>query len=105
MDFGYLAESLVYNKGLQTLDISQNKIFKARDLSPSKKFDKAGLIKQIGICMNFLKQIKHLESLIVNEWLFDDLEYPDQVADIIKETRMMMPEKASFGTAASILPK
>ena len=96
-----LSESLLQNTCLEQVDLQQNRIFKVRDMKATKGFDMAGTVQQIRSCFKYLKQIRRIESLLINDWLYDDHEYPDAVADNIKEARALIPEKASFSTISS----
>ncbi len=89
------------NNTLETLDLQNNRIGKVRDMKVSKGFDMSETLRQIRSCFKYLKEIKKVESLLINDWLFDDLEYPDNVADCIKETRVQIQDKTAFATISS----
>lgn len=100
-DLPGLCESLTSNTTLECLDLQNNRICRIRDMKSVKGFDLGSTVQYIKAAFKYIKQIKTLEKFEINEWLFDHLEYPDSVADMVKEARSILSEKLAFNTISS----
>jgi hypothetical protein len=96
-----LAESLAQNKGLTTVNVQHNHLYKIRDMKTAKGFDLRGTLQHIESVFKYLKEIRTLEQLLINDWLFDHLEYPDSLTLCIKEARKILSDKTAFNTIST----
>ncbi len=73
--------------------LQNNRISKVRELRSTKGFDLDGTLQLIRVCFKYLGQLKEVETLRISDWIFEDQEYPDSVADCVKEVRLSRQER------------
>ena len=66
-----------------------------------KGFNLPDTLQYVRSSFKYLAEIKKIETFLINEWLFDDLEYPDAIADEVKKSRSFLNDKNSFVTVSS----
>lgn len=86
-----LLESLTHNKSLQALDVSTNHVRKVKNLV-GRESELTVTFGYIKTCFRCLKEFAPAK-LVVNDWLLDYLEYPDSLADCLKETLSVLNDK------------
>ena len=85
-DLGNLLEYIIENSTLEELNLEKNKISKFKDMKSSKATDMRMVQGQMMKAFRMLKQMRKRNIVKVCDWLYDHLLYPDEIADIIKDT-------------------
>lgn len=73
---------------------------KLRDMQ-NKRSEIEEVVNHMKKAFKSMKRIKKIDCVLVNDWLFDQLEYPDKIADYIKEIKARMPESSNTSTITS----
>jgi len=89
-----LLESLIENKTLKHLNIEKNHLRKLNELKVSDLEDDVKLaFKGIKNSFTYFKQLENIESLRIASWIFNYMEYPDEMSKEVKEVKELFSGK------------
>jgi len=100
-DLANLCESLTFNKTLESLDISLNKIVRIRDVAATKGLYMPEILKDVKSTFKNMKKVINRNNMKINDWIFDHMEYPDSVSEYIKDVRPSSLNTEAFSTIVS----
>lgn len=70
-------------------------------MNGKKEAEMSEILMHIKKAFKYMRKIKKIDRMLVNDWLFDQLEYPDIVADYIKEIKSRLPDPSNASTLIS----
>ena len=86
-----LMDNLRDNNCLEKLNIMENQLYKLKDLELMKeKGTIPYIINDMIDSFRYISELTTLQEFLVNDWLFDYLEYPDQLMEAILNAKNQM---------------
>ena len=91
-----IVESLIDNDTLESVNMKRNHILQIRELKVinNSKVDQA--LNSITKIFTNLKKIRNIQTLLITDWLFEHMEYPDSVSRLVKEAKDALSGKILY---------
>lgn len=91
-----LLESLIHNKTLKHLNVEKNHIRKVSEMRLGKSSNMETALRGIASSFVYFRELTSVESLGIASWVFDHMEYPDEISKDVKDVEpFFLPKVAS----------